>query len=189
MPKTFEGQKVMTPPFRISYPSLFEKHQFEGEDEAAYRCKMFFPKETDLSGLKQAAKASLKNKWGDKKPKKLASPFRDGDGDDFDDDNTKGMIVVSAKSKKRKPEVVDKNRIMITDPEDIYPGCWCRATLRAFAYDAKGNRGVSFALLNVQKLKDDEPFVALTESAEDDFDDEMSGGVDGGDGFDDEDFE
>ena len=39
----------------------------------------------------------------------------------------------------------------------------------AFTYDTKGNKGVSFGLNNVQKVKDDEPLGNFSR-AEDDFD-------------------
>jgi hypothetical protein len=42
----------------------------------------------------------------------------------------------------------------INDPKEIYPGAIVKASLRAYAYSVNGNNGVSFALGNLQKIKD-----------------------------------
>ena len=98
--------------------------------------------------------------------------FRDGDDDKPGDgyEEYDGMIFASATAKK-KPQIVNETATeRIVDDEDaFYSGCWARATLIAFHYKAKGNEGISFALQNLQKLKDDEPFSGGP-SAEDEFD-------------------
>ena len=42
----------------------------------------------------------------------------------------------------------------VIDPDDIYSGCICVASVTAFAYDQAGNKGVSFFLNSVLKLRD-----------------------------------
>ena len=39
--------------------------------------------------------------------------------------------------------------------------------INAFAYDQKGNRGISFGLGNIQKVKDDKPFGNRTKPQDD----------------------
>jgi hypothetical protein len=39
----------------------------------------------------------------------------------------------------------------ITNPDEIYAGVKARASVRFYAYDTNGNRGVAVALGNVQK--------------------------------------
>ncbi len=150
--------KVMTPAFRVSYPSIFKPTAFEGQ-EAKFSLVMLFPKETDLSALKAAAKLAVEEKWPDvnKRPKDLRSPFRDGDVDKSDVAGYEGMIFATAKS-KTKPGLVDQNVQPIIEEGVFYAGCWARATVVAYAYDKAGNRGVAFSLQNVQKLRDDEAF-------------------------------
>jgi hypothetical protein len=63
--------------------------------------------------------------------------------------------------------------------DEFYAGCFARATIRAFAYDKNGNKGVSFALQNVQKLKNGEPF-GSKRKAEDDFEAVAGAAVEGG---------
>ena len=172
MPKKFEGKKVMTPKFRVAFAKVFKPEAFEEGQDAVYSITMLFPKGTDLSELKKVAKDAKKDKWGNKPPKKLKTPFKDGDAEEFEDyDGFAGMYVVRATSKWR-PGIVNMKLQNITDETEFYSGCWARATVQAFAYDRIG-KGVSFALQNLQKIEDDDKFGGGA-SAQDDFDDEFS---------------
>lgn len=57
------------------------------------------------------------------------------------------------------PGVVDLRGTKILVPGDVFAGQLGRATVRAFAYDSNGNKGVSFALEHVQIVKADMPRV------------------------------
>ncbi len=173
MPKKFEGKKVITPRFRAAFARVFKPEAFAEGQDAVYSITMLFPKgEADISELKKVAIAAKKDKWGDKAPKKLKTPFKDGDAEEYSDyDGFEGCIVVRATS-KWAPGIVNRKLQNITDESEFYSGCWARATVQAFAYDKIG-KGVSFALQNLQKLDDDDPFAGKAK-AEDDFDDEMS---------------
>lgn len=156
--------KLITPVARLSFPHVFRRQ--EGDMGAGkYAATLLFPKDTDLSALKAAAAACIKVKWGDKKPSNLRSPFRDGDEKELD--GYAGCIYIRATS-KTKPGVVDANVQPILDEEELYPGCYVRASLSVYAYDQSGNKGVSFGLLNLQKVKDGDSF-SSTSKAEDDF--------------------
>jgi hypothetical protein len=66
--------------------------------------------------------------------------------------------------------VVDQRRNAISKEDNtFFSGCYARASLVAFAYDKMGNKGVSFALQNIQKTRDGEPFSGR-KKAEDEFD-------------------
>ncbi len=165
-------EKVTTPEFRVSFPALFEAklNTLSGKEE--YSVQMIFEKSADLAPLKMMAKNCAIEIWGDNKiPEKLRSPFRDGDEYNDTADNQRaeleGKIFINSKSKQR-PGLVDGALQAIIDQSDFYGGCYARATVRAYAYDTKGNRGVAFGLLNVQKLRDGEPFSGKMK-AEDDF--------------------
>ena len=60
-------------------------------------------------------------------------------------------------------------------PEGFYAGCYARAAITAFGYDRKGNKGVSFSLMHIQKVKDGEPFGADRGKPDDFFNKEKSG--------------
>ncbi len=159
---------VTTIAFRASYPNLFKprKNELNGKDE--YSVVALFPKGADLSGLKKAIQAAAEKKWGkDQKkwPKPLKTPLRDQAERGKEDDDTgktvypdgyePGAFFLNLKSTVA-PGVVDGQLQPIIDESEIYPGVWLRANINAFAYDQKGNRGISFGLNHIQKVKDGE---------------------------------
>jgi hypothetical protein len=160
------ADNVVTPPFRATFISILRAKAQKLPDgtmgAAKYSIRAAFPPTADLKALQEQAKTSAFAKWGDKMPKALRSPFRTNDeldnpipgiGDDW-------IIVTFSASEDRKPGVVDANLQDIMDEAEIYSGAWFRAEVRGFAYDNAGNRGVSFGLQNVMKVKDDEPLGA-----------------------------
>ena len=153
----------VTVPFRATFISILRPKAQKLPDgtmgASKYSVRAAFPPTADLSGLKEAAKVAAFDKWGDKIPKTLRSPFRTNDelenpipgiGDDW-------TIITFSATEDRKPGLVDANLQDILDESEVYSGAWFRAEVRPFAYDNAGNRGVSFGLQNVQKVRDDEP--------------------------------
>ena len=153
------ADNVITPEFRVSFPFVFRPQKaMEAGKDPKYAVTMLFPKGTDLSKLKAAANAVVAEKWGADKtkwPKGMRTPFRDQGEKEFSGYEA-GAIFVTATSKQR-PGVVDAQVQDIIDESQFYAGCYARATIRAFAYDQAGNRGVAFGLQNIQKLRDGEP--------------------------------
>jgi hypothetical protein len=158
-------KKIVTPEFRVSFPHVFKpsENNFGGDNK--YSIVMLFDKGTDLTPLKEIVEIAISDKWGDKRPKGIRSPFRDGNEKDYD--GYQDVIFCSATSKE-KPGLVDWNCEPIIEQGEFYGGCYARATIVAFAYDVKGNRGVGLGLQNVQKLRDGAAFTGRTK-AEDDF--------------------
>jgi len=153
--------KVISPEATISYPHIFEPQTPPGATEPVYSCALVFADDVDLTELKAAAQTVAKEKWGDKtaeliKSGKAKMPFRK---DGVEKGYPEGSIFMNVKS-KQQPGVVsiyagpDGKPAVLTDPKDIYPGAVVKASLRAYAYDVNGNRGVSFSLGNIQKIKD-----------------------------------
>ena len=164
--------RVMSPKFRASYANVFVPRAINEGDDPKYSITMLIPKsdKAGIASMKAAAKAAIVDKWGDKPPKNLRTPFRDGDDEDEDRGEAyKGMIFIYA-SGKSKPGIVDKSKNPIESPDEFFSGCFARATVNAFAYDTKGNKGVSFGLNNIQMLAKGEHLDGRT-SAEEDFDD------------------
>jgi hypothetical protein len=160
------SDSLMTPECRLSFPHLFKPQKVNENSEPKYSVSLLFPKGTDLSQFKQAAEQVAREKWNGKIPKKIRLPFLD-QGDYEYEGYEEGAVLIRASSKLR-PGVVDQKVQPILDESDVYPGCYVRATLRAFAYDVNGNRGVSFGLQNLQKLREGESLGGKTR-AEDDF--------------------
>jgi len=170
--------KLITPEFRVAFPSVFraKRNDLSGKDE--FSVVALFKKDADLSALKDAAREVLAKKFGEdnlKWPKNLRNPFRDqGDRAKVNDEGVetlpsgyeKGATYLNLRSQQR-PGVVASDMQEIIDEADFYGGCWARATLTAFAYDKAGNRGVSFGLGNLQKLRDGDHFGNRTRPEQD----------------------
>jgi hypothetical protein len=165
--------KVITPVGRASFPNLMKPKLNEMSGKSEYSVDILFDKKTDLTKLKELLEKTIKEKWGTKVPKVLNNPIKDGDGTKKNGEpygpEYHGCFFITVKN-TRKPGVVDSQNQDILTEEEIYGGCFIRASVNAFAYDRSGNRGVSLSLNNVQKVKDGEAFGAARVSAADEFD-------------------
>jgi hypothetical protein len=169
---------VVTPEFRVSYPNVHKpkKNELNGKEE--YSVVALFSKSTDLTALKELVYKTIVEKWGPDKAKwptnsegrPLRTPFRKQDDRMKDgvlpSGYEAGAFYLNLKS-EQKPGLVDQNLQPILDPSEFYGGCFARASIRAFAYDQKGNRGVSFSLGNLQKTRDGDPFGNRTRPEQD----------------------
>lgn len=161
-----DNQKIVTQKFRAGFISIFKATSMRNADgttaPAKYSIKALFPPGTDMTSMKKAAAEAMTAKWGTQPPKNLRSPFRkNGELDNptagLGPDGDEWIVCTFSAQEGKKPGIVDVNREDIIDEAEIYSGAWYRAQVRAFAYEKSGNRGVSFGLENVQKVKDDEP--------------------------------
>ena len=168
------GKKVVTPPFRVSFPAVFEKRGFEGSEPKFSLTAVFDPSsfgkgEAAAFKMMQAiAEAAAKEKFS--KPlsdPSLRAPFRDGAEkahlEGFGED-----LIFCTLSTKMRPGLIDRDRQPIMDEELFYAGCYARATVTAYAY-ANVSKGVAFGLHNIQKLGDGENLTGRV-AAEEDFD-------------------
>lgn len=148
------------------------------DQEPKFSVTLVFSKKTNIEYLEKAIRAAAIAKFKGKakamlKSNKLTLPIRDGDEevDDNDKPKYKGCYFIVAKTTQR-PGVVDQDREPIEDQFDLYAGCKVRLSLFPFAYNVKGNKGVTFMLNNVQKIADGERLSGRA-AAEDDFDDDQ----------------
>lgn len=164
---TIEQKKVKTPVFRVSYPSIDKPKSFQGQ-EPKFSVVMLIPKDADLTAMRKAVYMAKVEKWGKDKAKwpPMRETFRDGDREKPDTTGYKGHYFATA-SAKTKPGVIGRDQEVITDfTNGFYAGCYAKATLIAFAYDNAGNRGVSFSLQNLLKIKDGKKFSGRKEATE-----------------------
>ena len=174
--------KVITGKVRASFVHIFEPQSINGS-EPKYSISLIIPKSDaeTISKIKAAIEEAKQNgvpKWGGKIPPNLKTPLRDGDIDRPDDAAYADSYYINATSRE-KPGVVDRKRIPITDPLAIYSGCYVRASVNFYPFNASGNRGIAAGLANVQFWGDGEPlngrvkaedeFGALDAEDEDDF--------------------
>ena len=157
------ADNMLTPIFRAGFISVFKPSKPNGSNQdPKYSIRAMFPPNTDMSTLKAAAAQAAKDKWGANVPKVLRSPFRKnedlenpvpGIGDDW-------IVMTFSAPADKRPGLVDAKLQDIIDEVEVYSGAWYRAQVRPFAYEQQGNKGVSFGLQNVQKIKDDDPLGA-----------------------------
>ncbi len=172
--------KVITGKVRFCYAHVFEPTSIEEGGTKKYNVSIVIPK-SDTATIKKindAIEAAMQlgmekiGKNGKVSPN-LKMPLRDGDVDRTEDSAFEGCMFVNANS-TRKPEIVDKNRDAIMSNDEFYSGCYGRASLNFYAYNANGNKGIACGLNNLQKLEDGER-LAGGSTAEDDFaDDDLS---------------
>ena len=173
---------LKTPLATLSFPHLFTPDEFG--DTPKYSATFVFDADAqntdEFQALKDAAAAAAKERFG-AKASKAKSPFIDCD---TDDGWPEGSVQIRCRSTSA-PQVVGKLRdgdtgklIPITDEEAVYGGCKVYGAVSAFAYDTNGNRGVSFALVGVQKWDDGERLGGGGGSVDDIFGDAGTAGGD-----------
>ena len=159
--------KPVSPIGRVSYPNVFNAKEFDGKK--SFSLTLLFDKTADLKEMQAAYEAAVKEKWGNKKPANLRSPFRDGSEKESPEYEGKIFVTFRA-SEDRKPQVVGPSLAQITqDSGEFYAGCYAKVSYSCYAYDKQGNKGVAFSLGNIQKVRDGEPLDGRT-TAENDFD-------------------
>lgn len=163
--------KVVTGKVRFSYANIWEPKSINGSEEK-YSVSLIIPKSDvktieEIQVAMEEAKKEGIAKFGGKIPANLKLPLRDGDVDRPDDEAYQGCYFINANSKD-KPQIVDKKVKPILDPNEVYSGCYGRASINFYAFNQNGNRGIACGLGNLQKLEDGEPLSGHSR-AEDDF--------------------
>lgn len=154
------GTKVITGKVRLSYANIWEPKSINGGDEK-YSVSLIIPKSDTKSiseiqeAIEQAKREGI-SKFGGKIPANLKLPLRDGDVDRPDDEAYRNSYFINANSKD-KPQVVDKNVKPVFDRNEVYSGCYGRASITFYAFNQNGNKGIACGLGNIQKLTDGEP--------------------------------
>lgn len=189
------SKTLVTPEAILSFPCLLQARAMKNEDGSpAGKPKfsstlVFVPGgdarylagKIDIAALKKAAMEAAQEKFGSKlaammKAGKFRSPFL-SDAEEIEKRGYPEGAIYLRVTSLSKPTVVscykgpDGNPLRMSDEEveeKLYPGARVRASVRAFAYDTAGNRGVAFALHNLQWLGEGERIDGRTR-AEDEF--------------------
>lgn len=159
---------IITKPAILSYPHLAAPQKTrKPTDTPKYGATFVFAAGTDLAEMQAAVLEAGATKFpGIKNLVEaftsgiLKSPFRK---DAVAKGYAEGSIFINARSERQpgcvylhaepgtdKPAKVPQDKII----EVFYPGAIVLGQLRAFGYDSEGNKGVSFALNNIQKFAD-----------------------------------
>lgn len=174
MAKELKPTRVITGKVRLSYVHVFEKWAAKEEDTPKYSVQIMVDKDDKkllkkLEAAIEAAQEEGKAMWGGKIPRKIKLPLRVGE-DERDEEEYQDVIFFNASS-NNKPGVIDLDKIEITDPADLYSGCYARVSLNFYPFKGAQN-GVAVGLNNIQKVAEGERLGGSMTSAEDDFDDD-----------------
>lgn len=182
--ETQQSTKVVTGLVRFSYLHIWEAVAIEEGQDKKYSASLIIPKsdKETLAKIKAAIAAATeagKAKFGGKIPANLKTPLRDGDVERPDDEAYADSYFLNANA-KTKPGVVDKNANPIMDQDEVYSGCYGRASVTFYAFNTSGNKGIACGLNHIMKVKDGESLGGRS-TAESDFaevlgaDDDMLG--------------
>ena len=158
--------KVITGKVRFSYCNLFQPRAAQEGAQPKYSVTLLIPKSDKATIQKiKAAMDEAKTKYlsssnGKKLPANLKSSLHDGDGErpnggEFSEE-CKGCYVITVSS-NNKPVIVHADKTPITEPSELYSGCYGRAIINFYVYDTNGNKGITAGLNGVMKLYDGEP--------------------------------
>lgn len=158
--------QITTGKVRLSYVNLFTPKAQQAGGRETYSVTLLIPKsdKTTLAKIKSAIDAAktayLAKNAGKKLPTDIKTTLHDGDGEKPNGGEygpeCKGHWVMTTSS-INKPVLVHADKTPLTDPTELYSGCYGRAILNFYVYDNSGSKGVSAGLNGVMKLYDGEP--------------------------------
>jgi hypothetical protein len=164
------AQTVLTPIGFLYFPTFFTAQGNRENPSQAPRFSMMLLFDSVAiqtsahADLRAAVKEAIAEKFGEAKladagfVRSLKLPFRDASEKSYSGFED-GEIFMSAwkGGDKGAPDVVDLQGKKISVPGDVWGGQLARGTVRPFAYDNNGNKGVSFGLEHAQIVKADMP--------------------------------
>ena len=164
---TARSADLKTPLARLAFANLLTPRKND-QGKERYDCTLIFPKDADISALKNAVLQVAKDEWGDKgetllKSGAIKSPILDGDGPQGLNKKTgerwagyEGSYFIRTGSMQR-PKLVNKKLLPITEADELYSGCYVYAVVQAYTWEHPSNgRGISIGLSMLQVAKDGE---------------------------------
>lgn len=166
--------KIMLKNVRLSFPSLFEKAEFEGVT-GKFEGTFLLPK-SDKKTYKiiMAAIAECQAEAKLKKIKDDGFCIKDGDEifEEKEYDGYEGHWAIKAGNTKR-PLLIDDDKSQLSESDNkLYAGCYVNAQISPWAQDNKFGKRINANLLGVQFVKDGDSFGDAVAASSDDFDDE-----------------
>lgn len=147
---------IKIPNARLSFPSLFQKAEFQGK-EGKYEATLLFPK-TDTKTYDVITTAIEQCKKDNKTPKLGADKLCIKDGDESEYDGCEGMWMVKASNNKR-PTVINRDKTPVTAEDEVmYAGCYVNGIIDLWFQNNSYGKRVNANLLGIQFVKDGEPF-------------------------------
>ena len=158
--------KVVTGKVRFSYCNIFEPREPQGGGDPKYSVTLLIPKSDTATlnkiklAIADAREAFCSRNGANALPARPNHTLHDGDGErpnggEFGEE-CKGCYVITVSS-NNKPVLVHADKTPLTDPQELYSGCYGRAIINFYVYDTQGNKGISAGLNGIMKLYDGEP--------------------------------
>ena len=161
--------KFVTDKVRFSFVHVFEPAETLN-GTMKYSVSILIPK-TDKETVARFNKAfedtkeANKSYFGGSIPKMLKGGLRDGDAEK-DDPIYAGHYFINANSNE-KPGIFDADSNPILDKSEFYSGCFGRASITLYPYDAGGSKGIAAGLNGVMKTEEGDRLGGATNSAGD----------------------
>jgi hypothetical protein len=168
-----EKKALITPIALLSYPHLHQPQPGQNGKKPKYSAALVFTpdvlaipaEKARFDALLVAANAAIDARWPGQREKLVQNPnFKKGFRTDAKEGYPTGSIFINVRT-EQQPQIVyayagpdGKPAKMPVEKirEEMYPGARVRASVVAFAFDQEGNKGVSFALNNLQKIGEGE---------------------------------
>ena len=168
---------------RMAFPYIFEPRR--NDDTGVEKFELTLLIKPEHACVKKYAAECLKlatEKFGGEQKARAvlqARPiFKRGDERDNPPDGYAGNYYLTLRS-KTMPDVYssDRKRLTLAQAKELfYAGCMVNVLSSPWAYDAKGNRGVSHELLSIQFAGHGDAFSGRPSTSADDFPDRSAGG-------------
>ena len=165
-------QKFQLKNVRLSFPSVFRRSTFEGE-EGKYEATFLIPKsdKNTRDKINSAIEAAIAE--SNIKEKRCLK-----DGDDSEYDGYGDHWSFKAANGKR-PTIINRDKTpLVEDDEVLYAGCYVNAIVDIWIQNNKWGKRVNANLYGIQFFKDGEPFGAGPVDVTDEFDDVEDGILD-----------
>lgn len=150
-----KAKTFLTPICRLAFPAIAApRHGMDKTKEPKYQATLIFDEEGQSDprwkALREEAKRVAVEKFG-ADIKKIKTPFRDGKEKETLNGFGAGTMFFGSTS-KFQPKLVGA-ALEVLKPEAFYAGCYVVARVHAYAY-SDVNKGVTFALWGLQKIRD-----------------------------------
>jgi len=162
--------KIKLQNVRLSFPALFRKATFNGED-TKYEATFLINKGGQKALIAEIEKEIKVRISDDLKGSKLGpDKLCLRDGDDASYQGYAGHMSLKASSSKR-PLVIDRDKSPLTEDDGVvYGGCYVNAVVELWAQNNNYGKRINATLLGIQFSRDGESFSSGSTGSEDDFD-------------------
>lgn len=166
--KETKMSKIMLKNVRLSFPSIFKRASFNGE-EGKFEATFLLDKETQVDQI-AAIESAIENAIKEAKIKVPSDKICLKDGDDVEYAGYAGCMSIKASSNKR-PTIIDKDKTPLAEDDGKpYAGCYVNAIVDLWIQNNSYGKRVNANLYGIQFVKDGEPFGSGDIDVTDDFD-------------------